>query len=222
MDTQFKDVKVLIWDFDKTFYKPNAQLEKDIREAEYRVIMEHAQWDRTQAEAAFSQVYPSTYQSATEAVAHITQITTAQAAAEMENYFDRTKYLVHDERLIVLFRKLNAYEHYILMNGYRARVIGALNVLGIRSDLFREIITSETVGVNKPNHNGFAHILQSTKLPANHHLMIGDRITVDLAPAKRLGMKTCWVYWNTALHETDDSVVDICVPTVYDLEQVLV
>ena len=222
MDTRFKNVKVLIWDFDKTFYKPNVQLEKDIREAEYRVIRDRMGWDHTKTEEAFAQIYPSTYRSATEAVAHITRLTTAEAAAEMENHFDRTKYLTRDERLITLFQKLTTYEHYILMNGYKPNVVKALDVLGLHPDLFREIVTSEAVGVNKPNHNGFAHILQSTKFDSDQHLMIGDRIAVDLAPAKHLGMKTCWIHWNTALADIDDSVVDICVPTIYDVEQVLV
>lgn len=222
MDTRFTDIRVLIWDFDKTLYKPNFELDHKVRESEYKVIMSSTGWDKNKTEEEFDKVYPSRFLSATEAVAHITQKTVAQTASEMEMLFDRTKYISRDEKLITLFKKLTTFEHYILMNGVEKKAEEALAVLGVRRDTFREIVTAGQVGRNKPNKEGYRYISEKTGVSPEHHLMIGDRILVDLVPAKELGMKTCWVHWNASLGEVQDSAIDVCIPSVYDVEEILV
>lgn len=212
----FSDVKVLIWDFDGTFYKPNPALFAAVRQAEYRVIMEHNNWTREQTVEAFEKLYKKVYPSATETVGRIVGISTADAAVEMENYFDRRDFLARDERLIQLFKNLTGYRHIILANGVIARHKQTLKVLGVPAETFELMVTSEVVGFTKPHPAGFEYILNYTNLPPPAHLMIGDRDLVDLAPAKALGMKTCLV-WS----ETPNSVADISLPTVYDLEQIL-
>lgn len=221
MDTRFADIHSVIWDFDKTLYKPKPTLEEKIREVEYQVIKNHTGWTQEQTETEFAKLYPKEYQSATEVVALLASISVPLAAYEMEMLYDRRPYLTRDENLIELFKKLNRYEHYLLVNGYRPHVEQALEVLGVRSDIFRDIVTAELVGVNKPHEAGFQYIMQKTKFAPEEHLMIGDRIHVDLEPAKKLGMKTCWIYWNTSLEHVDDSAADICVSRVYDVLSIL-
>jgi len=46
MDRRFRNIRVLIWDYDGTFYKPNQDLWQDVREAEFRTIMAHTGWNR--------------------------------------------------------------------------------------------------------------------------------------------------------------------------------
>ncbi len=214
---QFHDIKVLIWDFDGTLYKPNRDIWHDVREAEYKTIAQHTGWEREKVIAEFENVYKKITPSATEAVAYICKMKTKEAALEMEKYYDRREFLSEDSKLITLFKKLRSFRHFILANGVAHRIAETLAVLGIPKETFEAIVTSEIVGVNKPHEKGFRYILDQTKLPANQHLMIGDREAVDLAPAKALGMKTCLV-WS----ETKSVVADITVPTVYELERVLV
>lgn len=211
----FFDVKVLIWDFDGTLYKSMPELWKEIREAEYRTIMDHTGWARERAVEEFTKAH-KVIPSATTTVAALSGITTPQAALYGERYIDRKKYLRRDEKLIALFKKLRHLVHYMLVNGVKKSTLENLIILGLSPDQFADIITSEMVGENKPSEKGFRHILEKTGLPAYQHLMIGDREAVDLVPAKNLGMKTCLV-WT----ETTSAVADCFLPTVYDLDTVL-
>lgn len=222
MDTRFKDTQVLIWDFDKTLYKSNVALEKEVKQAELQTIMDCKQCDEFTAQNLLAEWYPQKTLSTTNAVAQICQIPVSQSAQTIELKFDRRNYLQRDEKLVHLFSKLGRLMHFILANGWRANIEVGLEALGLRVDIFREIVTAERVGVNKPEYLGFEYILKRTRLRPEEHLMIGDRIDVDLSSAKALGMRTCWVYWNTPIEQVNDTVADICVPTVYDLEQVLV
>lgn len=210
-----KDIQVLIWDFDKTFYKDIPELSLDIREAEYKTIMLHTGWDRDKTISEFNKIYPALFQSATKSVAELCGITTKTAAIESENYFDRTKYLKRDDQLTSLFTKLKDFRHLMLVNGIQEKTKESLKVLGLAPEQFEEIITSEVVGENKPSEKGFRYILEKTKLPPEQHLMIGDRELVDLVPAKKLGMHTCLV-WSD---KTESDVADVILPDVYAVRQ---
>lgn len=216
MNTKFRGIKVLIWDFDGTFYKPNAELFAKVREAEYRVIMEHTGWNHDKTIAQFNTYYKTVTPSATQTVAHICGITTTEAAFIMEKYYDRRQSITRDEKLISLFKKLPQYQHYILANGVRHRLEETLAVLGVPKETFMEIVTSEQAGENKPSDKGFRYILGKTVLPAGSHLMIGDRESVDIVPAKKLGMHTCLV-WS----DTKSSIADVTLPSVYEIQNIL-
>jgi len=133
-----------------------------------------------------------------------------------ERYINRKKYLRKDKKLIKLFTKLHNKTHYMLVNGVQKSTLESLRVLGLSTDQFTEIITSEIVGENKPSQKGFRYILEKTKLPPASHLMIGDRDAVDLAPARALGMRTCLVWLDTS-----GDHADVTLPTVYDISDVL-
>ena len=208
----FFDINVLVWDFDGTFYKPNPALWNVVRESEYRVIEDHTGWKHDRVIDEFSKLHKKVLPSATETVASLCSITTAQAAVEMEKYYDRRTYLTRDIQLISLFTHVSRYRHFILANGVKHRIEESLAVLGISSGIFEAIVTSELVGANKPHDAGFRYILDTTKLPADSHLMIGDRETIDLVPAKKSGMKTCLV-WSDKKSE----IADITLPSVYDV-----
>lgn len=211
----FSDVKVLIWDFDGTLYKPNPDLFRAVREAEYKTIMAHTGWDRDKATEEFNKNYKHVTPSATETVAVLTELTTTQAALEMENYFDRRDFLQRDQKLINMFARLRHFHHYMLANGVKRRLAETLVTLGLDTGIFKEIVTSEIVGVNKPHDDGFCYIIEKTGLRPEEHLMIGDREKVDLVPAKKLGMKTCLVF-----SEEKSTIADLVLPDVYALSTI--
>jgi putative hydrolase of the HAD superfamily len=211
------DIKILIWDFDGTLYRPNPDLWHDVRKGEYQTIANHTGWSREKTVEEFAKLYKTVYDSATESTAVLSGISIAEAAVEMERYFDRRKYLTRDVKLIALFQKLKNFRHFILANGVIARHKETLEVLGVSPDIFEEMVTSQTVGFTKPHEAGFRYILAKTCLPPEVHLMIGDREAVDLVPAKKLGMKTCLVW-----AETPSNIADITLPTVYEVATILV
>ncbi|MEK9143336.1 MAG: HAD family hydrolase [Patescibacteria group bacterium] len=210
--TKLSGIKILIWDFDGTLFKPNENFFAAVREAEFQVLSKHTGWDRNKTEEEFKKVYKVLYPSATQTIGILSGITTAQAAQEMEDLFDRRNFVARDEKLISLFSHLKRYRHIMFGNGIIAKHKETLPVLGIAPETFELYVTSEIVGKTKPSPDGFQYILNYTKLPASAHLMIGDRDLVDLAPAKALGMKTCFV-WN----DTKSIHADVTLPQIYDL-----
>lgn len=216
MNKLFTNIKVLIWDIDGTLYKPNPRMWKAIFEASFQVIISHTNWPRRKTIAEFNQVYPSQTTSQTAAVALITQLPVAQVAREAETYKDRSRFLKPDPRLVRLFEQLVNFKHYLLVNGIQAVTKKTLTILGLNEKIFQEIITSEIVGVNKPDSKGFEYILNKTHLPPEQHLMIGDREKVDLLPAKKLGMKTCLV-WSKKSSE----IADAALTNIYEVAKLL-
>lgn len=214
----FPNLKVLIWDFDGTLYKPNPELWHTVREAEYKTITNHTKWQKEKVVTEFEKLYKKVYPSATETVANLSGVSTKEAALEMESYYDRRDFVVHDDKLVALFDKLRMYRHFILANGVIAKHKETLRAMGLSPDIFEEMVTSETVGVTKPNDAGFRYIMSKTNLPPEEHMMIGDREMVDLAPAKKLGMKTCLVWAQPGQNQH----ADIVLPTVYDVEKILI
>lgn len=212
-----KDVKVLIWDFDGTFYKPIPELWDDIRNAEYQTIVDYNRWPLEKAQFEFNKLHKNKIASATETVAYLCKIPTNIAAIHMEERYDRLKYLKHDRELVNLFVRLAKFRHYILANGVKAKITQSLEKLGLNSSIFSEIITSEIIGANKPDPKGFEYIIAKTGLPPTAHLMVGDRENIDLAPAKALGMQTCLV-WSDAPGELADATLT----RVYGIADLLV
>lgn len=216
MNKLFSDVRVLIWDFDATLFPPNKELARDIIESDYRVVMQHNGWSREKTVVEFEKVFMVITPSSTKTAAILANIPVAQAAVECEQYKDRTKYLHRDEKLIELFHKLIKYKHFILANGMKKKIVESLLVLGLSENQFAEIVTSEIVGVNKPEPKGFLYIVEKTGLPTAAHMMVGDREVVDLVPAKTLGMHTCLV-WS----DKKSIIADITLETVYEVANVI-
>lgn len=217
------NVKVIIWDFDGTFYPQDPAVTAVMEENQYKTIMRRMGWDQAKTKEEFWKVYPSRTTSGNTAVGLICGITTAAAAVENEVGFDRMIFFQKKHLLPEFFAKLKQFRHFILGNGVKANLLKTADGLGI-ADYFEEIVTSEVVGENKPDPAGYLYILKKTGLPAAAHLMVGDREVVDLEPAKKLGMQTCLVTWGGGFEELPKTgaSVDISIPTVYNLPEILV
>ena len=60
-------------------------------------------------------------------------------------------------------------------------------------DYFSAIFSSAEFGLAKPDPAIFKLDLQKTNWLPHQAIMIGDRLDNDIAPAKRIGMKTIWI-----------------------------
>lgn len=60
-------------------------------------------------------------------------------------------------------------------------------------DLFEVHAISEDLGIEKPDPRIFAWALEKAGVDPARTLMVGDRVDNDVAPARRLGMKTLWL-----------------------------
>jgi len=66
--------------------------------------------------------------------------------------------------------------------------------LEIPINLFSHVLSGDDVKERKPALEGFKLMVETSGLPANHNLYIGDRIDVDIKPAKTVGMQTGIIY----------------------------
>lgn len=71
-------------------------------------------------------------------------------------------------------------------------------------DFFNVVITAADVRKKKTSSAPFNAALRALKIKPEEALMVGDRITRDILPAKRLGIKTCYARYGAKYN--DESV----------------
>jgi HAD superfamily hydrolase (TIGR01549 family) len=69
-----------------------------------------------------------------------------------------------------------------------------LSVVGVDMKWFTHVISGDDIANRKPALDGFHLMIERSGLPADQILYVGDRVGVDIEPAKLVGMKTCLVY----------------------------
>ena len=107
------------------------------------------------------------------------------------------------EVLNYLFSK---YEMHIITNGFEEVQLLKLKKSEILH-FFNKIITSESVGVKKPNPIIFNHALEITETTAEKSVMIGDNLEADIEGAQQIGMHTIFFNMhNTPVHNGTISI----------------
>ena len=104
------------------------------------------------------------------------------------------------------------YKIHIITNGFeevQRKKIKNSNLL----PFFDKIITSEEVGVKKPNPKIFYYALEKSKAIPSESIMIGDNFEADILGAKNIGMHTIFCKFN-------NEVATKKVITVSKLEQI--
>ena len=86
------------------------------------------------------------------------------------------------------------YKMHIITNGFEEVQLLKLKNSEILH-FFNKVITSESVGVKKPNPIIFNHALEITETTAEKSVMIGDNLEADIEGAQQIGMHT--IFFNT-------------------------
>jgi len=81
------------------------------------------------------------------------------------------------------------YAMHIITNGFEEVQFKKIENSKL-APFFDQIITSEKVGVKKPNPKIFKYALKKAKAQANESIMIGDNFEADILGAKNMGMHT--------------------------------
>lgn len=113
-----------------------------------------------------------------------------ELAHEMEvEYIRRSPYKTNlfPDTIQTLEYLQHKYELHIITNGFSEVQDIKLTQSGLKP-FFDKIITSESVGVNKPDPKIFLHALSSTNASRNTAVMIGDSLEADIRGARRVGM----------------------------------
>ncbi|MDH3321731.1 MAG: YjjG family noncanonical pyrimidine nucleotidase [Flavobacteriaceae bacterium] len=89
----------------------------------------------------------------------------------------------------------NKYQMHIITNGFEEVQFKKLKNAKLLP-FFDQIITSEKVGVKKPNPKIFNYALNAANAKADESIMIGDNFQADILGAKSAGMHTIFCEFN--------------------------
>ncbi len=108
---------------------------------------------------------------------------------------DKGKIYKPSEAVVATLRKLkNAVPISLFTNAGHDEIRETIDFLGIDIGWFTFIISGDDVKERKPEPHGFMEMIKRSKLPPHEILYVGDRVNVDILPAKKHGMKTCLVW----------------------------
>lgn len=121
---------------------------------------------------------------------------------------DPAEFVKRDEALEVRLRALaKRRDLAILTNNSRAQTDVVLRALGVERHFGRRIYTVDETGVLKPEPGAFLHVTRELGVDPGGCVMLGDRPSVDLEPAGRLGMRTLLVSPPSAIYGVLDGLI---------------
>ncbi|WP_347454409.1 HAD family hydrolase [Acinetobacter thermotolerans] len=88
--------------------------------------------------------------------------------------------------------KSEGYKLAVISNGGHETRMNIINGLGF-GHYFDEIVSSELVGISKPNPEIFLHTAQKLEVTPEHCLYIGDHPINDIQGAENAGMQSLWM-----------------------------
>jgi putative hydrolase of the HAD superfamily len=98
------------------------------------------------------------------------------------------------------------YKLHIITNGFSE--VQSKKMKNSKLDTYFDIIvTSESVGVKKPNPKIFEYALSQAKANREESIMIGDSWEADIMGAKNMGIKP--IFCNFEKQQVDDSILSI-------------
>lgn len=206
-------IRVIVWDVDGTWYRPQNDLVKEETKQRALFIAEKLGVGYKTALGMVKEETKKT-KSRTMAVSNITGVSYFNVLKAIQNVIDRSKFLSKDQKLIDLFGKLSNFRHAVCTNMRTNVFEKTVFLLGLQKVKFDPVVTPDTSGVMKPDEGAFKMVLEKTGLKPSEHLFVGDREGVDIVPAKKLGMQTCFVWGKSGM-------ADISIETVYDLDDIM-
>lgn len=105
----------------------------------------------------------------------------------------------------------------MLTNLSRKSTLNLLKALGLDADIFDPLITASEMKKGKPDPEPFRRVIKELSVDPSSIMMVGDSISSDLAPAKKVGMKTALI----SEQETSTPLADLEVKNVHELKEML-
>jgi len=131
---------------------------------------------------------------------------------------DPKRYLRRRPQLSTLMDRLaSLYKLAVLTDTSTRQAERVIDALRLDADKFQIILGGDKVTNIKPHLEPFRTIAQFLHVDYADCVSIGDRIQIDLAPAKKLGMKTVLVTHETATTE----LADVVIRSLMQVEQAL-
>jgi HAD superfamily hydrolase (TIGR01549 family) len=109
--------------------------------------------------------------------------------------FDFTAYLKPDAEVSATIMRLKEVLPLSLFTNFIQRRIDLLlDYLSIPAACFTHVLSGDDITERKPALDGFYAMIERSGIPADQILYIGDRVDVDVKPAKQVGIMAGLVY----------------------------
>lgn len=211
-------IRVCAWDLDGTLYPPTTALDQEIHQQIITALADSLQYSLTAAEDYY-QTKKKQLKSTTK-VLNSAKIDGHQFFINLWLALDLQKYIQPNPQLVKLFAQTKNFRHVLHTNSNTQETIRRkLDCLGLAVTVFSQIMTSAEIGTTKPDVRAFTYLIDQVAVPVSQILYIGDRIDVDLLPARELGMHTCLITNGTTVSNSGD--IDLVFDTPTDLLKTL-
>ncbi len=201
-----KDIKVIVWDLDGTLYPNIPELAKAIHDAFIAILGERKNLNYKDA-AHLLDATVKIQKGFTRSLQALGCGSRLSIIKRIEELVDKTSYLKIDPKIMSLFQQLSQLRHILTSDTTHATINKELEALGLSATIFELVLGVDDTQTTKPDIIYFSSVLEYTHLTPAEHLFVGDRVEVDLLPAKRMGMRTCLVGGSS--YEVDFSLPDV-------------
>lgn len=111
-------------------------------------------------------------------------------AAVLDDLYERVRTITAQSKEVLV--KLKESYPIILVSNFYGNLPVVLEEFGL-SGLFNTVVESAVVGIRKPDTRIFQLGVDALGLSPEEITVVGDSISKDIAPARRLGCKTVWI-----------------------------
>lgn len=229
LDPQKSSIKLIIWDVDGTLYQSNPELADQYRRA-HKIMFKKSFPLKSEMELfeEFNLIKSQT-KSSTQALSNMGFGSLVEVEQQLEQYLETNKFIRLNEKLVSFFSKLTRnypIRHWAVRNGFTDSTYERLSLIGFEKNInssigpFEKVIgVFDTYNVAKPSLIIFNDLLRMSNIFPHNILSVGDRIEIELTPAKALGMQTALITYGKTVEKTKD--VDYIIQTPFDIESIL-
>lgn len=111
-------------------------------------------------------------------------------ATVLDDLYERVRTITAQSKDVLV--KLRELYPIALVSNFYGNLPVVLEEFGL-SGLFNTVVESAVVGIRKPDTRIFQLGVDALGLPPEEITVVGDSISKDIAPAKRLGCQTVWI-----------------------------
>ena len=192
---KLSNVKSVIFDFDETLYSGGdwSQYDKYV----YDMFVEANIFkDFDEAERVLFENYPDEPDIGQRALKYCTDngISTSLVSEYNESHFfdvGLSKVDRLDASKLVELSKF--YPLYVVSNSSLQYVEKSAKILGIDCKIFKAMMTNKFDSNDITKTPNLKRVLEISGQKPEEILMVGDNAVLDIEPAKKLGLQTCWV-----------------------------
>jgi len=189
-----KTIEAVIFDLEGTLFN-SPQLAKKHHEAIVNLIADRKRISSKAARTLFSSARTNLF---TQLEYEPATVTTAISLGinrheffEATESIDPSQFVQPNHRLKRMLSDLRELSKVgLLTNVSRKTVAAILNALELDTSEFEAIVSGDEVPENKPSPYPFLKTVSNLHVRPSRTVMVGDRIAIDLMPAKKLNMTT--------------------------------